>query len=71
MNPTSTRGESRRAERAIRKPAAQYVPQPAMNRAQRRTFETLFRRKKLRLLPPALFAAEARQFVFLHYAKNW
>jgi alpha-D-ribose 1-methylphosphonate 5-triphosphate synthase subunit PhnL len=42
-----------------------------MNRKARRTFVSLMRRKKLRHLPPALFSAEEKQFVFINFRTHW
>lgn len=44
---------------------------PALNRKQRRTFIALFRRKRLRNLPPTLFSAQTKAFLGLRFPNNW
>ncbi len=47
------------------------VEGPALNRKQRRTFIALFRRKRLRNLPPSLFSTETKAFLGLRFPNNW
>lgn len=42
-----------------------------MNRKQRRTFDSLLRRKKLHALPLSLFSVEDRQAVFDMFPEAW
>lgn len=52
------RAERRRMKRAALKPAVVYAEQPVMNRKARNAFNTLHRRKKLRLMRPLMSTSD-------------